>query len=44
MAIPEDTWGELWMAGVVIALIGTSLIFKVVWEAIKSKLTKDKGK
>lgn len=43
MAIPEDIWSELWMAGVVIALIGTSLLFKVVWEAIKTKLTKDKG-
>jgi len=43
MAIPEDTWSELWMSGVVIALIGTSLIFKVIWEAIKPKLMKGKG-
>lgn len=40
MAIPEDTWSVLWMAGVVIALIGTSLIFKVIWEAVKSTVTK----
>ncbi len=43
MAIPEEIWDVLWMAGVVIALIGPSLIFKVIWEAIKPKLTKDKG-
>lgn len=40
MAIPEDTWSVLWMAGVVIALIGTSLIFKVIWEAVKPTVTK----
>lgn len=38
MAIPEDLWSVLWMAGVIIAMVGTGLIFGVVLEAIgKSK-------
>jgi hypothetical protein len=40
MAIPEDIWSVAWMAGVVIALIGTGLLFRTIWESIKPKVTK----
>ncbi len=40
LAVTDTVYSTLWMAGVVIALIGTSLLFKVIWDAVGEKVKK----